>query len=95
MPILFARAFGHVYVVHDFISTFPWLYCSQCRYAPLFYIIIFVIVCLLHFILPDRKVFWICREVREMIQSDQVEMTEERERVEAFLGESIFSALCR
>ena len=41
------------------------------------------------------EVFWICCGVREMIQSNQVEMTEERERVEALLGVCMFSALFR
>ena len=57
--------------------------------------IIFVIVCLVHFVLWDRKVFWICCGVREMIQGNQVEMTEERERVEALLGVCMFSGLFR
>lgn len=39
-----------------FISALAWLYCFQCRYAPLLRIVIFVIVCLLHFVLWDRTV---------------------------------------
>lgn len=39
-----------------FIGALSWLYCSQCRYAPLLRIAIFVIVCLLHFVLWDRTV---------------------------------------
>ena len=39
-----------------FISALSWLYCSQCRYAPLLRIAIFVIVSLLRFVLWDRTV---------------------------------------
>ena len=77
-----------------FISTFSQLYHSQCRYAT-FSSGQFSLLCLLHIVLWDRKVFWIGCGVSEMIRSNQVEMTEERERVGALFGACMFSALFR
>ena len=78
-----------------FISTFSKLYHSECRYATLFLRAIFLIICFLHVVLWDRKYSWISCGVSEMIRSNQVEMTEERERVEALICVCMFSALFR